>query len=78
MDILDDDKPKKVFLKIKYILIIILLGLLTTRVGAVGKITSVPWGNSLLTIGLFIQVIGYILGIIKLFTIKEVRDFLNR
>jgi hypothetical protein len=70
-------KPKKIKLKNKYILIIILKGYLLIKLGALGKINSESWGGMLLNIGLLIQIIGYILGIIKLLTVKNVRDFLN-
>lgn len=72
-----DTKPTKVKLKNKYILIIILIGYLLTKLGALGKINSESWGGMVLNLGLLIQIIGYVLGILKLLTVKNVRDFLN-
>lgn len=70
-------KPNKTKFKNKYILIIILVGYLLTKLGALGKINSESWGGMLINLGLLIQIIGYVLGIIKLLRVKNVRDFLN-
>ena len=73
----EETKPKKPFLKNKYIIIIFLVGFIVTRLGALYKLNSHPIGGMLLTIGLLLQIIACILGVIKLLTIKEVRNFLN-
>lgn len=70
-------KPNKTNFKNMYILIVIILGWVITGIGVLGKLNSTGWGGMLLNIGMVIQIIGYLLGIIKLFTVKKVRDFLN-
>lgn len=68
-------------MKTKHTLIILGIGLLLTFVGAVLKITHMEIGpvngNNLLTIAMFIEVIGGILFLYKLFTHKKFKDFLN-
>ncbi len=70
-------KTNKTNFKNKYILIVIILGWLLTVIGGLGKLNSMAWGGMLLNLGMVIQIIGYVLGIIKLLTVKKVRDFLN-
>jgi uncharacterized membrane protein len=65
------------FLKNKHIVVIILLGVLTTFIGALGKINSEPWGGLSLTIGIITQLIGISLGVLKLFTSQKFKDMLN-
>lgn len=68
-------------MKTKHTLIILGIGLLLTFVGAVLKITHMEIGpvngNNLLTIAMFIEVIGGILFLYKLLTHKKFKDFLN-
>ena len=70
-------KPIKTKFKNIYIFIIIFLGWFITGIGVLGKINSMASGGMLLNLGLLIQIIGYVLGIIKLLMVKNVRDFLN-
>ena len=72
-----ETKQKKPLLKFKHVIVIIIAGLLLTRIGAMLKLNSDPLGGMFLTIGLLVQVLGYVLAIIKLLSFKEVRYFLN-
>ena len=68
-------------MKTKHTLIILAIGLLLTFFGVILKITH--WeigpvnGSNLLTIGIWIEIIGGILFLIKLFSHPKFKDFLN-
>ena len=78
LDDLDTEKIPNPFFKIKYVIIIFLIGWIISIVGNLYKIQSWEGGALMLTIGTGIKVLSGILGIIKLITIKEARSFLNR
>lgn len=61
----------------KYIILLILIGIIISSFGALGKVTSMSWSDSCLKIGFLFQCIGYLLGVIKLLSLKQVRDFLK-
>lgn len=65
-------------MKVKHILTIFILGLICTLLGALFKILHWQFAPELLTAGTFLQVIAGILGIWKLFTTKEFKEFLNK
>ena len=71
------EQTSKNMLKLKYILIIFVLGWILTSIGALGKINSESWGGTLINIGYGMQITGGILIIWKLLTIKNLKDFLN-
>jgi hypothetical protein len=50
----------------KYITILFLLGVIISLLGRIGKVNSEPWGNSLLTVGLYTMIIAIAIYIIKL------------
>ncbi len=68
-------------MKTKHILIILAIGFFIILIGAVLKIIHIEIGtlngNSMLTMGMFVEVIGGILLIYKLITAKKSNDFLN-
>ncbi|UUV21196.1 GldL-related protein [Paenimyroides aestuarii] len=65
----------------KNTLIILAIGFLMTLFGALLKITHMEIGplngNSVLTVGMLVEIIGGILLIYKLITAKKSYDFLN-
>lgn len=65
-------------MKVKHILALFILGLICTVLGALFKIMHWPGAPELLTAGIFLQVIAGFLGIWKLFTNKEFKNFLNK
>ncbi len=68
-------------MKTKYPLIILFIGIILTTLGAVFKILHLEFGpangNSLLSIGMWMNVIGGIWLLIKLITHPKLKDFLN-
>jgi len=68
-------------MKVKYILIFYLIGIIFITLGALSKILHYPilglTGSILITIGTTIQTIAILLGIWKLLTTKKFKDFLN-
>ena len=72
---------KNKIMKVKHTLFVLIIGLLLTFIGALLKITHMEIGpangNNLLTIGMWIEMIGGILFLYKLFTNKKFKDFLN-
>lgn len=69
---MSENTSKKVLLKNFYVILIIFIGWVTIWVGAFGKVTSMPWGNVFLTYGILIQILGCVLGIIKVLTLKDI------
>jgi len=63
--------------KVKYILTLLILSWLVIGVGSLFKITHKPGADIYLTIGFAMEVLAGVLGIVKLFTSKKFRDFLN-
>ncbi|MBA5791485.1 gliding motility protein GldL [Flavobacterium sp. xlx-214] len=68
-------------MKTKHTLIILLIGFIIILIGAVLKIIHLEIGplngNSGLTVGIFVEVIGGVLLLFKLITAKKSNDFLN-
>ena len=68
-------------MKVKYILIYYLIGMLFITIGALIKIMHHAIfglsGSVFLTIGSIIQSVAILLGIYKLLTSKKFKDFLN-
>lgn len=65
-------------MKLKYIIIIFIIGFILITIGALFKILHWMYAPQLLTIGTFLQIIASILFIIKLFTNKKFKDILNQ
>lgn len=68
-------------MKTKYPLIILFVGIILTTLGTVFKILHLEFGpvngNSMLTLGMLVEVIGGIWLLIKLITHPKLKDFLN-
>lgn len=68
-------------MKIKHTLIILAIGLFLTFIGAVFKIVHFEVGpingNSLLSTGMFVGLIGFLLFLYKLLMHPKFKDFLN-
>jgi len=67
-------------MKVKYIIVIYLIGIIFIVLGALLKILHMQLGltgNIYLSIGSTIEIIGVLLGIWKLFTTKKFKAFLN-
>ena len=68
-------------MKVKYIIIFYLIGVIFITIGALAKILHYPIlglsGSVFLTIGSSIETIAILLGIWKLLTTKKFKDFLN-
>ena len=68
-------------MKIKHALIILVIGFFIILIGSFLKITHFIigpiHGNSFLTLGMFVEVVGGILLVFKLITGKKSNDFLN-
>ncbi|WCM42713.1 hypothetical protein MG290_03265 [Flavobacterium sp. CBA20B-1] len=68
-------------MKTKHTLIILAIGFFVILIGAVLKITHLEIGplngNSVLTVGMLVEMIGGVLLIYKLITAKKSNDFLN-
>jgi len=65
-------------MKLKYIIFIFILGLIIISMGALFKVLHWMFASELLTIGTTIQIIAFLLFIIKLFTNKKYKDILNQ
>jgi uncharacterized membrane protein len=65
-------------MKYKHILIVFIIGMIATTIGAFIKIIHWPMSNLILTIGMLLEVISGILLIIKLVNNKSTTDFLNK
>lgn len=65
-------------LRLKHIVFVFIIGSLVAMVGAYLKISSSPAADTILTIGLVTELVGGILLIVKLFTLPDVKKFLNR
>lgn len=64
-------------MKVKYILAILILSWIVIGLGALFKLTHKPGADMFLTIGFGMEILAAVLAIIKLFTSKRFRDFLN-
>ncbi len=64
-------------MKVKYIIALLLIGWIVMIVGALYKLTHKPGADLVLTIGTGIKVVAIFLGIVKLFTSKKFRNFLD-
>lgn len=64
-------------MKVKHIIIILLISIIFSVIGALFKIQHWPYGGELLTIGSGLRVIALILGIWKVLTNRKFKDFLN-
>ena len=68
-------------MKTKHTLIILAIGFILTIIGALFKIMHFEigflTGNFALTVGMFLEIIGGILFLYKLFTHPKFKDFLN-
>ena len=65
-------------MKVKHVLIVFILGMILTTIGAFFKIQHWPGAAKILLVSLLLEVIGGLLFIWKLATIKDFKDFLNK
>ena len=65
-------------MKVKHILAILIIGPIGVSIGAFFKIQHWPGAAKILLISLIIELIGGILAVWKLLTIKDFKDFLNK
>ncbi|CAM1348582.1 gliding motility protein GldL [Tenacibaculum insulae] len=65
-------------MKLKYIISIFVLGIIFITLGALFKVLHLMLAVELLTFGTILQIIAFILFIIKLFTNKKFKDTLNQ
>lgn len=65
-------------MKYKYIIIIFVIGMIATIIGALFKLMHWPNASTLLTFGLLSEALSGILLIIKLITNKDNTHFLNK
>lgn len=65
-------------MKLKYIIFIFIIGIILISAGALFKILHWMLGPELLTIGTILQILAFLLFIIKLFTNKKFKDLLNQ
>lgn len=65
-------------MKLKYIIFVFVVGIILITLGALFKILHLILAVELLTAGTILQIIAFILFIIKLFTNKKFKDTLNQ
>ena len=65
-------------MKLKYIITLFVIGIILITLGALFKVMYLMGGSQLLTAGTVLQIIAFILFIIKLFTNKKFKDTLNQ
>jgi len=65
-------------MKLKYIIFIFIIGIVLIFVGALFKILHWMLGPELLILGTALQIIAFLLFIIKLFTNKKFKNILNQ
>tara|TARA_R110001599_G_scaffold72832_3_gene201805 strand:+ start:9902 stop:10099 length:198 start_codon:yes stop_codon:yes gene_type:complete len=65
-------------MKLKYIIFIFIIGIVLIFVGALFKILHWMLGPELLILGTALQIIAFLLFIIKLFTNKKIKNILNQ
>lgn len=65
-------------MKLKYIIFVFVVGIILITLGALFKVLHLMLAVELLTIGTILQIIAFILFIIKLFTNKKFKDTLNQ
>ncbi|MCT4699284.1 gliding motility protein GldL [Tenacibaculum haliotis] len=65
-------------MKLKYIITLFVIGIILITLGALFKVMHLMGGSQLLTAGTVLQIIAFILFIIKLFTNKKFKDTLNQ
>lgn len=64
-------------MKVKHILVLLLVSWIIIVVGSLYKLTHRPGADLLLTIGFWTKGLAFVLFIIKLFTMKKFREFLD-
>ena len=64
-------------MKVKHIIVLFLLGMFITIIGALFKIQHWPYGSEILTVGSLTEGLAMLLGIWKLLTTKKFKEFLN-
>lgn len=65
-------------MKLKYIIVVYIIGMLLITAGALFKIQHWMFASEFLTAGTVIQLIAFILFIIKLLTDKNFKNILNQ
>jgi hypothetical protein len=65
-------------MKLKYIITVFIVGIILITLGALFKVLHWMFAPELLAIGTVLQIIAFILFIIKLFTNKKFKDILNQ
>ena len=65
-------------MKLKYIIFVFIVGIILITLGALFKVLHLMLAAELLTVGTTLQIIAFILFIIKLFTNKKFKDTLNQ
>ena len=78
LDSPEDQPVTNPIFKVKHVLILFIIGWIISQIGGLFKIQSWEGGSLLIMIGVGIKVLSGILGILKLWSIKEFRSFLNR
>ena len=64
-------------MKFKYILIVLLIGLLLTLSGSLFKIMHWPGAHKMLLVGSFVKITAIILAIWKILTLEKWKEILN-
>ena len=64
-------------MKTKHTVAIVIAGLLVGFIGSLFKVLHWPFANALLIVAVFLQVMGGILFLYKLFTYPKVKGFLD-
>lgn len=77
-EVLDHSQSKTPRLKIKHVIILYILGEIVLSIGGFFKLESLMWASELLFIGYFIRMISLVLGLVKLFSIKDVKSVFNQ
>ena len=65
-------------MKYKHIIIVFVLGMIFTTIGALLKIMHWPMASIILTLGMLMEVLAGIMFIYKLITNKKTNDILNK
>jgi hypothetical protein len=65
-------------MKVKHILVLLILGSTGAVLGALFKIQHWPGASVILMVSILLEVLGGILAVWKLLTIKDFTDFLNK
>lgn len=64
-------------MKVKYAVVMLIFGIILSLIGSLFKVMHWPFGNSLLIIATFLEVVGGIILGYKLLKYSKIKDFLN-